>query len=195
MFLDARTFARRARAVNERARSWGARGFRSPATYRNLDWISTLEFDYDSSVSDTAPYEPQPGGCASWYPYFVGRMVEMPITVPQDHTLFGVLGNEDAAVWRAKLDEIEAAHGMACVLTHPDPDVGYLGVPENQAHYEEVLDRVAGSDAWCPLPHELVAWWRKRAGLDAEHADESSEAAFGTAVLDQRCGAVTLRSP
>src|SRR5206468_56780 len=52
------------------AARWGAVGFRSPATQRRWEWMPELGFDYDSSYPDTDPYEPQPGGCCSWLPYF-----------------------------------------------------------------------------------------------------------------------------
>ena len=63
-----------------------------------------LGFDYDSSYSDTDPYEPQPGGCCSYLPYFNENMVELPITLPQDHTLFSILQRPDADVWIGKAD-------------------------------------------------------------------------------------------
>ena len=47
-----------------------------------------LGFEYDSSYTDTDPYEPQPGGCCSYLPYFNESLVELPITLPQDHTVF-----------------------------------------------------------------------------------------------------------
>lgn len=162
MFSDWQTFMERVPTVNECARQWGAVGFRSPATFRNLDWFHMLGFEYDSSVTDSAPFEPQPGGCASLFPYLVGNIVEMPMTLAQDHTLFGLLGQSDTAVWLSKLGRIRESHGMACVLTHPDAAAGYIGLPENEARYEEVLDFVAGSEAWAPLPRELARWWRDR---------------------------------
>ena len=61
-----------------------------------------LGFDYDSSYTDTDPYEPQPGGCCSLLPFFNDDLVELPITLPQDHTLFSILGQPDGALW---LDE------------------------------------------------------------------------------------------
>jgi len=187
MFLKWSTFIKRAEKINAQAKKWGAVGFRSPATYRNPDWLCALEVEYDSSFADVAPFEPQPGGCASLFPYLIGDIaehntsrrnpsegstsaagvVELPMTLVMDHTLFGLLGHTDADLWLEKLDQIEAAHGMACILTHPDPTEGYIGVPENEAHYVQVLDRLAASDAWVPLPRDLARWWRLRASTFA----------------------------
>ena len=79
------------RACGRRADRWGATGFRSPATQRSWDLMPRLGFDYDSSSTDTDPYEPQPGGCCSFLPFFNDGLVELPITLPQDHTLFTIL--------------------------------------------------------------------------------------------------------
>lgn len=178
------TFMDRLTAINERARIWEASGFRSPATYRNLEWFQLLEFEYDSSVADTAPLEPQPGGCGSFFPYLVGELIELPITLPQDHTLFGLLGQTSAGVWRDNLRRIRAANGMACLLTHPDPDTGYIGMPQNEAHYVGLLDDLADSAAWCPLPRDLARWWRARAAVAPDRIGEVEGVTFGSATLD-----------
>lgn len=183
MFANREAFLKRIRAVNECAHRWGAVGFRSPVTYRNLSWLSDFEFEYDSSVLDVARYEPQPGGCASVFPYLIGDMTELPVTVPMDHTLFALLGTTDCELWKAKLAQIRDANGMACMLTHPDPGSGYVGGEKNQARYSEVLDLIADSDAWTPLPRDLVRWWRARAD-GALAAYDLPEASVGTASLE-----------
>jgi peptidoglycan/xylan/chitin deacetylase (PgdA/CDA1 family) len=190
MFSTWKTYLERVAKVNEYGREWGAAGFRSPATYRNLDWYHMLEFEYDSSMTDTAPHEPQPGGCASCFPYMVRDVVELPITLPQDHTLFGILGEKDSGVWLDKLRFIREGHGMACVLTHPDPGAGYLGDPDNEAAYVDVLDYIAGSDAWTPLPRELAAWWRARGALEGDAREQDT----ATATLDAD-GRLTIQPP
>ena len=79
-----------------------------------------LGFDYDSSYTDTDPYEPQPGGCCTFLPYFNRGTVELPITLPQDHTLFTILQHADADLWLRKAGHIRDRGGMVLVLTHPD---------------------------------------------------------------------------
>jgi hypothetical protein len=51
----------------------------------------------DSSFSDTDPFGPQAGGCCSILPYFLGDLVELPITLVQDHTLWEILGQSTSA--------------------------------------------------------------------------------------------------
>jgi len=188
------TFLQRIPTVNECGRRWDAAGFRSPATYRNLSWYHLLGFEYDSSVANTAPFEPQPGGCGSLFPYHVGGLVEMPVTVPQDHTLFSLLGETTAQTWLTQLQQIKSSHGMACVLTHPDPAPGYVGLAENENHYRALLDLVAESEAWTPLPRDLVRWWQRRSVLAAGEDAAVEGGSFGTAVLGPS-GRVDIAAP
>lgn len=183
LFSNWPTFEQRARTINDYAKAWRASGFRSPATYRNLDWLHVLEFEYDSSVSNSAPCEPQPGGCGSFFPYAVDGLMELPITLPQDHTLYELLGHTDAGEWLKCIRRIESAHGMACVLTHPDPGTGYIGWDGNIAHYSALLDALAVSRPWTPLPRELAHWWRVRAETALDGLAGVPGMTFGTAIL------------
>jgi peptidoglycan/xylan/chitin deacetylase (PgdA/CDA1 family) len=194
MFSNRDVFQRRIGPVNEYARRVGAVGFRSPATYRNHAWMQDLEIEYDSSFSNSAPCEPQPGGCASLFPYRMGGFTELPITVPMDHTLFELLELPGPDTWLACLERIKAAGGMACMLAHPDPAPGYIGVADNEAAYVSVLDSLAGSGAWVALPRDLARWWRERESSTAEQIAALDGAALGRAVLEPS-GRVTLLPP
>jgi hypothetical protein len=187
-------FSERVVTINSRGRRWGSSGFRSPATYRNLDWLHLLEFEYDSSVSNSAPYEPQPGGCASCFPYAIDTLIELPITLPQDHTLFSLLKETSSGTWLSTLRKIVEVNGVACVLTHPDPAEGYIGRPENEAHYRELLEALADSHAWVPLPRELVRWWRLRAATPDGEIDRIGGVTYGVAALDSS-GRLDIRPP
>ena len=118
--LAERLLDERLPAMWEHASRWSAVGFRSPATHRNWELMHRLGFDYDSSYTDTDPYEPQPGGCCTFLPYFNRGTVELPITLPQDHTLFTILQHADADLWLRKARHIRDRGGMVLVLTHPD---------------------------------------------------------------------------
>ncbi len=184
LFSNRRTFLQRAERINTYGREWRACGFRSPATYRNPDWFADLDFEYDSSFSNNARFEPQPGGCASFFPFRIGDLVELPITLPQDHTLFGLLGETSPATWLDSLRQVRDGNGMACILGHPDPARGYVGMPQNAAHYAALLDELASSDAWIPLPRDLARWWRTRATTPSEQIEGVAGMSFGTARLD-----------
>jgi hypothetical protein len=146
-------------AIRSYAQRWGAAGFRSPATNRVWEWMPLLGFDYDTSYPDTDPFEPQGGGCCTWLPYFNRDLVELPITLPQDHTLFAILGHDDERAWREKADFLREREGMALVIMHPD----YIG-DRNLEAYESLLELYAGDEtAWKPLPRDVSSWWRRRA--------------------------------
>ena len=144
------------------ARRWGAVGFRSPALRRSIDLMPLLRFDYDSSYPDSDPFGPDGGGCCSWLPYMIDDLVELPVTLPQDHTLFEILRRTEPGPWLDKARYVRDRGGMALVLTHPD----YMMEPEALHAYETFLQAFApDSTAWKALPRDVSAWWRRRSGL------------------------------
>jgi hypothetical protein len=157
---SSRRLHQRLPAMHAWAREWDAVGFRSPATQRSWNLMSRLGFDYDTSYSDTDPYEPQPGGCGSYLPYLIGTVVELPITLPQDHTLYEILHHGDAQTWLTKTGILRERGGMALVLAHPD----YARKPAISSAWRELLEAYAfDTSKWQPLPREAAQWWRDRA--------------------------------
>ncbi|MFD0523544.1 polysaccharide deacetylase family protein [Paractinoplanes durhamensis] len=161
-----RLLRRRLPAIRAYAEKWQAAGFRAPATQRTWEWMPELGFAYDSSYHDTAPYEPKPGGTGSYLPYFIGSpgrpgdMVELPITLPMDHTLFAILRHPDATLWLDKAAHLRDRGGMALILTHPD----YAGDPRVTDGYRQLLDKFHDDPTvWRALPGEVAAWWQRRA--------------------------------
>ena len=119
-----------------------------------------LGFDYDSSYPDTDPFEPQGGGCCTWLPFFNQGMVELPLTMTQDHTLFVILRQPDERAWVEKAEFLRSRGGMALLDTHPD----YLVDRDVLAAYARFLESFAQDDrAWKALPSEVSGWWRRRA--------------------------------
>jgi peptidoglycan/xylan/chitin deacetylase (PgdA/CDA1 family) len=154
-----RLMEKRLPAMRDNADRWGAVGFRSPSTQRDWRLMPRLGFDYDSSYSDTDPYEPQSGGCCTYLPYFNQSMIELPITLPQDHTLFCILPDAGADVWIRKARFLRERSGMALVLTHPD----YATDRRAADGYRQLLETFHGDDtAWNALPREVASWWRQR---------------------------------
>ena len=163
LFWSRRTFERRMPAISRAVTQYRAAGFRAPMVHRNLDWIERLPIDYDASCFDVDPYQAMPGGVGQMWPFLAGRMVELPYTLPQDHTLFVSLGLSDDAVWRRKLEVIERWSAMALLLTHPD----YLETPRLQHLYRDFIEYAASrAGVWHALPCEVAAWWRQRATTD-----------------------------
>ena len=155
-------FLRRAVAINQYAREFQSRGFRSGAMYREQAWYWAFDLDYDMSVPNVAHLEPQRGGCCTVMPYFVGRVLELPLTTTQDYSLFHILGDYSIALWRQQAELILARHGLISVITHPD----YLLGAREQAVYRDLLAYVADlrdrRGTWVTLPAEVNRWWRSR---------------------------------
>ncbi len=152
-------------AMREYADRWRAAGFRSPATQRQWEWMGLLGFDYDSSFPDTDPYETQPGGSCSWFPFFIDELVELPITLPQDHTLFVILRKDGASTWIDKARQLRERGGMALILTHPDYMIDDAAL---QAYVSFLKEFQGDASAWRALPRDVAAWWRRRAASHVE---------------------------
>jgi len=162
LFASRAAFEERLRPLGELAERLGAVGFRSPATHRVFDWLGELPVEYDCTIPNSDPYEPIPGGCCSVWPFFVGEVVELPYTLPQDHTLLTLLGHRSPELWLDEAEAIEREHGLIQCVTHPD--AGYLGDAEKRAVYAEFLTGVAARDGlWRALPRDVARWWRRRA--------------------------------
>jgi hypothetical protein len=162
------TLTARLPEIERHKKRWGAVGFRSPATHRDWELMPLLPFTYDSSSPDSDPFEPRSGGCCSLLPFQIDRLVELPITLAQDHTLFEILRRVDASLWLEKSAEIRRRGGLALVITHPD----YMAAPERLAAYRSLLATYAEDEtAWRALPRDVADWWNRRAASRLEASD------------------------
>ncbi len=157
LFLSKRIFDARVPKINQAIERYGAVGFRSPMVHRNLQWMQELNIEYDASCFDVDPYQPMPGGVGGIWPFSAGKFVELPYTMPQDHTLFVSLRETSDRIWRDKLQFIQRLHGMALMVTHPD----YLDSPSRLAVYRDFLSWMRDhSEPWHVLPKEVARWFR-----------------------------------
>ncbi|HEV2320210.1 MAG TPA: glycosyltransferase, partial [Verrucomicrobiae bacterium] len=140
--------------------------------FHDRDRLHHLNIEYDASTFDTDPFEPQPDGANTIFPFWIsdgngGGYVELPYTLPQDSTLFLVLDEKSPEIWKRKLDWVVEHGGMALLNVHPD----YIGFNEElapheypAAWYEEFLlhirQRYAG-EFWNPLPKEMAQWFKE----------------------------------
>ena len=163
LFRDRASFEASLPKLQRYMREWGACGFRSPALHRNADCMAELDCLYDSSFPDTDPFGPQPGGCCSIFPFFIGELVELPITLVQDHTLFEILREQSVRRWVEKSEWLIENNGLINLLVHPD----YLLTQERLDLYDEILGFLAAQrDGWHTLPREVARWWKDRAQLE-----------------------------
>ena len=144
----------------------------------NLAWLQDLDIQYDSSTFDTDPFEPQPDGVGTIYPFWVpsangkSGYVEIPYTLPQDFTLFVLMRQRNIDIWKRKLDWIASKGGMALVLTHPDfinPGNGRNGPEEYPLKfYSDLLKYVRGNyhgQYYHALPKDLVKFYNENHGI------------------------------
>jgi len=147
LFRSRKGFKKKVGQVNRYLKAWDASGFRSGFMLRNLDWIHELDIEYDASTFDTDPFEPQPQGTGTIFPFWIpvlppsarsrapfspsataeesialrrGGYFELPYTLPQDSTLFLLLREPSPKIWLKKTEWIAERGGMSLVNVHPD---------------------------------------------------------------------------
>jgi hypothetical protein len=171
LFSDEKTFMQRVGAINRYGRQFGAKGFRAGVMYRNQEWYRELDFEYDMSVPNVAHLEPQRGGCCTIMPFFIGNLVELPLTTTQDYTLFHILGERSINVWEKEIDTVQHNHGLISILAHPD----YLIEPWAREIYLRLLRHIAGRASreyiWLVTPEAVNNWWRTRSELSLTRKD------------------------
>jgi glycosyltransferase involved in cell wall biosynthesis len=221
LFASRRGFKRRAIRINDYAREWGASGFRSGFMMRNLDWLHDLDVQYDASTFDTDPFEPQPDGGHTIFPFWVprpndssandhrsntvssstGGYVELPYTLPQDSTLFLVLRETTAEIWMRKVDWIVEHGGMTLLDVHPD----YMSFSDSRqtakeypvALYREFLTYVKTAYAgqyWQALPKEVARHVTRSHSAEASVRQHSEPGFLRTRRLCGKRAAVLLFS-
>src|SRR6266852_1664116 len=183
LFASRREFSRKAMRINGYLRDWNATGFRSGFMLHKLDWLHELDIQYDTSTFDTDPFEPQPEGRHTIFPFWVPHRitnhesrvtnhsadsrpgyVELPYTLPQDSTLFLLLREQTIDIWIRKLEWIAASGGMVLVDTHPDY-MTFDGTQQKSNEYSvklyeqflQYLQSRYGQDYWHALPRDVAA--------------------------------------
>ena len=214
LFLSRKIFLEQAAQINRYLKDWQSVGFVSPSMHRNLDWIHDLNVEYDVSTFDTDPFEPQPDGVGTIFPFWVPPTpnpqnstlntlsepealpaggatrhstlvtpqpslntqhltlntgyVELPYTLPQDHSLFVIMGEENIDIWKKKVDWIAEQGGMAQLITHPDY-MNFSGEkPRDEeypvSYYQEFFEYIKDEyedQYWHVLPKEMARFWAK----------------------------------
>lgn len=161
LFESKRKFLARSEVINQFAKRFKASGFRAPMVHRDLELIvNHLDFDYDASCFDIDPFQAMAGGVGSIWPFMIGNdYVELPYTMPQDHTLFVSLGQTDTGIWDRKFEYLKRNCGMVLLLTHPD----YMDTKAKLDMYDRFLGRIAEEEnGWSALPSGVASWWTER---------------------------------
>jgi hypothetical protein len=173
LFSDENTFFQRATAINEYGKQFGARGFRAGIMYRNQKWLHALDFEYDMSVPTVAHLEPQRGGCCTTMPYFVDKVLELPLTTTQDYALFNILGERNIEIWEREIEAIHCNHGLITILVHPDYIIEKWAQDLYLKLLRHIANRAASDRIWLTTPGEVNDWWRYRSKLSLKQEGEN----------------------
>ncbi|RPH51722.1 MAG: glycosyltransferase, partial [Desulfobacteraceae bacterium] len=185
LFRSRKIFEKQAGEINRYIKEWGVAGFRCPSMYHDLEMLHDLDIEYDASTFDTDPFEPQPDGMGTIFPFFVPNRrsssteprpstldplpsngyIELPYTLPQDFLLFVLMQEKNIDIWKKKLDWIVENGGMALFITHPnymnfDKTPNYEEYPVE--YYEEFLKYIQSKYKdryWHALPKDMSRFW------------------------------------
>ncbi len=169
LYAEREEFLRRAQRINHYVREYGAQGFRSGILYRNADWYDAFEFSYDMSIPNVGHLDPQRGGCCTVLPYFIGNIVELPLTCTQDYSLFRILQDYSIELWKKQIALIRENHGLISLIVHPD----YIIEQRARTTYKALLGHLAtlreDGSIWAALPRDVATWWRQRSQMELVH--------------------------
>ena len=98
-------------------------------------------------------------------PYFVGKMLELPVTTTQDYSLFNYLRKFSIDLWKMEIDQILEQNGLMSFIVHPD----YITEDRERDLYLQLLAHLAEArdrrNVWIAVPREIDRWWRQRSKM------------------------------
>lgn len=142
----------RMQKVYEISERLGLCGFRAPSLHRNVEWMTSFSFRWDSSFPAWDPFQPQPGGCRNATPYKINNITwELPVTLLQDYTLFYELQQTDISVWKAQSTALSMHGQLINIIVHPD----YMNARLLVCYSEFIRYCKTSLRAWFVTPSEL----------------------------------------
>jgi len=123
------------------------------------------ESSYDMSVPSVEDVDSQRGGCCTIMPFFIGNVLELPVTMTRDCELFNTFSGDSLELWQRESRLITENHGLLSFITHPD------FVPEERARATcaGLLAHLARlrrqGEVWMAPPRDVNRWWRERARM------------------------------
>lgn len=98
-------------------------------------------------------------------PYFIGNVLEIPVTTTQDYALFNYLNAHSIDLWNHQIQLIMEHHGVISFIIHPD----YITKPREWNVYQTLLSRLAQlrdeKGLWVSTAGQVNQWWRQRAAM------------------------------
>lgn len=132
--------------------------------------FTTLAWDAYNRILET--YAPSPASGFRSLPYFIGNLVEIPVSMPDDDVLIDRMkvrkSDRLSSVWGRMLIEAWSRGEMMVVQLHP----------ERYFFFREALHRLLTKarglgNVWTASLGEIAEWWRERSGLRLEFRNVS----------------------
>src|SRR5260370_35244876 len=95
-------------------------------------------------------------------PYFIGKILELPVTATQDYSLFYILNQYSIDHWKRQISQIMEKHGLVSFIVHPDYDLE----TRTRVPYKSLLAYLLYFDSkakiWMLIQREVNQWdgWR-----------------------------------
>ncbi len=196
LYSSRQNFSKKASRINDYMKDWDAVGYRSGFMLHNLEWHHDINLEYDASTFDTDPFEPQPDGVGTIFPFWVPRpglnrtndlpgtknpkqngYVELPYSLAQDSTLFLLFNEKTSEIWLKKMHWVAKQGGMALANIHPDylcfkgeaPSAGTFPAERYAELLREVTQKYE-AHYWNPIPRKLAHWYRETVHTPAASA-------------------------
>lgn len=158
-FADAEERRARVLAARPLIDRYKITGYRAPSLLRTSALLEELGplYRYDSSIPTSGGLFPVPNnGCASARPFRIGRLLEIPVTMPRDGSLrfLGHTPRDIVGIWRTCAERIAASGGIISLLTHCEQR--FSGNPPMLGAYRDFLDFLVGDSRFAFATPALV---------------------------------------
>jgi hypothetical protein len=98
-------------------------------------------------------------------PYFIGNILELPLTTSQDYTVFHYLNSYSLNLWQEQIRSILSKHGLISFIFHPDYLIDRRALDVYKQLLVELGQLRSTKTLWIARPREVNAWWRNRAQM------------------------------
>ena len=99
-------------------------------------------------------------------PYFVGKILELPVTTTQDYSLFHYVRSFSIDLWKRQIDLILEQNGLISFIVHPD----YITKDRESRIYQQLLAHLTRlrtqRKIWIATPGAIDRWWRQRSNME-----------------------------
>ncbi len=152
-----------ARRTLEKVTGNSVKGFRAPLLHCTGTVIQALNesgYVYDTSMPTWEPNHPSvmgPFGVGTVNLIRMNGIVEVPLTLPQDHQMMHVLNltpKQTVESWLGLMEVIKDINGICSILIHPDYE---LADQYDLGTYEELLTQITSDkNNWLTTPSQII---------------------------------------